>query len=83
MTRWKETRGKYASHTEMMKALEDAGLEGLGKDVDGIGSVDTSQGRHGTIKTNSVCLCFLIPTVWSNKNSFTNLQLTTTQRIPI
>ena len=44
LVRWKETRGKYASHTELLKALESSGLGALGKDVDKMGSVNISKG---------------------------------------
>ncbi|XP_022098067.1 uncharacterized protein LOC110983050 [Acanthaster planci] len=44
LVRWKETRGKYASHTELLKALESVGLGAVGLDVDKMGSVDISTG---------------------------------------
>ncbi|PIK41818.1 hypothetical protein BSL78_21331 [Apostichopus japonicus] len=44
LLRWKETRGKYASHTELMKALGKAGLDNLAKDVDQMGSVSVVKG---------------------------------------
>ncbi len=44
LVRWKETRGKYASHAELLKALESSGLGALGKDVDKMGSVIISKG---------------------------------------
>ncbi|PIK61845.1 hypothetical protein BSL78_01176 [Apostichopus japonicus] len=39
-----KTRGKYASHTELMKALGKAGLDNLAKDVDQMGSVSVVKG---------------------------------------
>jgi hypothetical protein len=44
LVRWKETRGKYASHTELLKALDSAGLDALGLDIDKMGSVDIAKG---------------------------------------
>ncbi|XP_071495899.1 uncharacterized protein [Diadema antillarum] len=44
LTRWKETRGKYASHTELISALDKAELGSTVDVIDRLGSVDISKG---------------------------------------
>ncbi|XP_063969252.1 uncharacterized protein LOC129282178 [Lytechinus pictus] len=44
LSRWKETRGKYASHTELISALDKAELGSAVDVIDRLGSVDISKG---------------------------------------
>lgn len=45
LTRWKDTRGKSASHTELISALDKAGLGATIDVIDRLGSVDISKGN--------------------------------------
>ncbi|XP_071953307.1 uncharacterized protein [Antedon mediterranea] len=44
LQRWKEVRGKYATHTELISALRAVGLSSVVTQIDAIGSIDTKRG---------------------------------------
>ncbi|XP_033113928.1 uncharacterized protein LOC117114378 isoform X2 [Anneissia japonica] len=54
LQRWKETRGKYATHTELINALGIVGLSSVIPKVDSFGSIDTT---HGAI--SDFCLRYV------------------------